>query len=215
MNTRSGYKNGFFNYSWNANGKFNLKSLEQDSIAVCSEIVVTSPQFERLRRAHSSLPQPLKLKISFHDIHGKVSSVIVEQVNGPRDIYTKKSKEDYDKKPIDQWVQCDDTNMEARLWGLLRKENDNYGDYLIVQVAPNTYSSLRTTHYGEYIWDAVQKNTNEVDIGSLYENNGCTGKSSLLIDLEKKKVYGIKIELKTTTSHVVKHFRIPELAVAK
>ena len=89
-------------------------------ITITSDIFLFLPRHFEVKtnislRAHKSLPSPLSIRITLEDAHGRKSTITAQYVNGPLNLPTKKSKEDYDKKTYDLWFQCDDTDLETRV----------------------------------------------------------------------------------------------------
>src|SRR5690606_34091791 len=70
-------------------------------------------------RAHKSLPQPLLIRITFHDQHGKKATQEVFQINKPLPLATKESLEkSWKLKPgeIEEFIYCDDVELLDRIW---------------------------------------------------------------------------------------------------
>ena len=66
--TAVGHKNGFYDYSWNWNAmNFTVGQHAVEKVAILCSVSVTGPQVDRLRRAHKSLPHPLKIRTIFED----------------------------------------------------------------------------------------------------------------------------------------------------
>jgi hypothetical protein len=67
-------------------------------------------------RAHPTLPQPLVIRITFEDVDGKKAVISVTQRNPPLNLVTIESREKYNNKKPEFYMQCDDTKLEARLY---------------------------------------------------------------------------------------------------
>jgi hypothetical protein len=85
-----GVKQGYYNYSWGSRHEgFALGPNDRFNLAVNSSVKVNAKQFDRERRAHNSLPSPLRIRISFEDKEGKKSHIIIEHKNQPLYLSTK------------------------------------------------------------------------------------------------------------------------------
>jgi hypothetical protein len=63
-----GYKAGFYDYRWNWNvTNFSVEKHSVEKVAILCSIPIKAPQVDRLRRAHKSLPFPLKIRTTFED----------------------------------------------------------------------------------------------------------------------------------------------------
>jgi len=204
-----GRRSGFYNYSWGKENRFNLNPLGQMQLAICCGIAIKGPVFDRERRSHQSLPQPLKIKFTFEDAQKRTCSIIVEHVNTPRQLVTRESTEKGYRK-AEYWIQCDDTDLEARLFAGAFLD-DKQERVELRCCSGNTVYLYRKT-FKKYVYKAVQGNQSEVPVDGLaYKNAGCIGNVSVLIDLQHKKAVAVKFHLQTTTGNAIGYYKIPTL----
>src|SRR5690606_8671036 len=94
-------------------------------MAVRAGITVKAPSYDKLRRIHHSLPNPLQIKIWMEDSNGGKSSIVVEYVNGPRALHDEKSKRKDAGKEDLTFIYCDDLEAEYRIWVTVDTEQDS------------------------------------------------------------------------------------------
>lgn len=104
---------------------------------------------DRLRRAHHSLPQPLKLKVIFEDDQGDASSIEIDYYNPSHDLPTKGSVEKYNNKTYDFWAQLDDKETETRHYiAIARIQENEDKEYLDVKLSIGGGSTYYFYQYG-------------------------------------------------------------------
>jgi len=111
----------------------------------------------------------LKLKTVFEDAQGGKCEIIIEAVNPPLELVSRSEKETSAGKPFEKWLQCDDTDLEIRLWTSVAIPDDqtrveiqlmSRGKYLYI-------SELRKLAY-----QAVKEKKSEIELDvSLEEKN--------------------------------------------
>lgn len=213
--TAIGYKNGFYDYRWNwNNNNFRLDKHAIETIAILCSIPVKAPQSDRQRRAHSSLPNPLKIRTTFEDDQGAVSYIDLVNYNKQYSLPTKESIEKYNSKEYVSWVQLDDIEAETRHYAniALTKENEDR-EYLELR------SSLQSSTYYFYkndlrklAFDAVKNGVTEIEMESLKGTSaGAEAHAYALVDTEKKSVYAIKWVLSTPSSVAEEYYRVKPL----
>jgi hypothetical protein len=116
-----GYKQGYYNYQWGSSHEgFALGPNDRFNLAINSAVKVNARQYDRERRAHASLPSPLRIRISLEDKEGKKAQIIIEHKNDPLYLSTKESREAMTKKKIAFFVAADDVDAESRAWTSVR-----------------------------------------------------------------------------------------------
>jgi len=118
---RLGYKQGYYNYQFGArHDGFALGPNDRLNLAINSAVKVNARQFDRERRAHGSLPSPLRIRISFEDKEGKKAEIVIEHRNQPLYLSTKESRAAQLKQPVAFFVSADDTDAEGNVWTQVR-----------------------------------------------------------------------------------------------
>lgn len=208
---KTGERYGFMDYRWTNENKnyFTMSEKQQFETAVLVSIPIKAPQFDRLRRAHKSLPQPLKIRYTFIDSEGKKAEVLVEQYNDPLKLVTKQSREERDSKKYDFWMQCDDANMEIRIFQTV---NINKEDKRIeFSQGPSNSKYFYVADIKQTAYQAVKEKKTEIEIPDKWTEKDCSATAYGVVDLKNQRMYAIKFELKTTTSTVIDYFLLPIL----
>jgi len=165
------------------------------------------------RRSHASLPQPMRIRVTLVDLQERKSSLVVEQLNESlsKDLYTKESAA---KAGLDWYFMVDDTNYYKRYVVGAKREEPKEGEeekevtYWIAMTNA-TGSTLYESQSWKMLSDidplvykAVSQNCTELPLDrykSKYEELGIALNGYLLVDLEQRRAYGIKFEVKTST----------------
>jgi len=212
IDTKLCTRNQRYYYSSFGNNSFNMDPMQQWEISVAHPFVIQSQQAEKNRRLHKSLPQPLKLKTVFEDAQGGKCEIIIEAVNPPLELVSRSEKETSAGKPFEKWLQCDDTDLEIRLWTSVAIPDDqtrveiqlmSRGKYLYI-------SELRKLAY-----QAVKEKKSEIELDVSLEEKTGKIKQYALIDLKNQRTYGVKFVLTTTTSSVTDYYLLPILKSAR
>jgi hypothetical protein len=205
--------NGYYGreYQWFENGtSFNMEKNETINLSVSGAVTVTgtpgSTNFLRAR-AHQSLPQPLKLRVTMTDINGKQKSIVVEQLNRSLDLYTKDSvKSSWSlEKDIDYFVYCDNTDTLDRTFVALYRANENE---LTIRLSSGYYYTWDKKTIKSYAYSAKEKNVSELELPDMSSDSI---KLSLLVDLERTHGYALRIQLQTGTGSVDETVLLPPL----
>lgn len=155
----------------------------------------------RRRRAHRSLPQPLKLQINIKDNLNKQSSLIVEQLNEPLSIETSQSFIKYNESKLQDllaFVFADDLEKEERYFLAIYLDQDNH-----IVINSNRSSSLtyerKTMRTMEF--NARKKNTVEELLDSIHHKyDDQENKATALFDPQTFLLYAIRLEVKAGES---------------
>jgi len=207
---QTGSRIGYWNYNWGREPRFNMDPLAQTQIAINTLITIKGPHWERERRCHKSLPQPLKIKITFEDAKTRTCSIVVEYNNEPRQLIDRAQVEKNDKKKADFWIQCDDVNFEARLYSVAFLNDKDKR----IEFRCNSSSTpfLYKKNFKKLVYKANQSNQSEVPIeGGNFKSNGCTAAITCLVDLQHNKAYALKFFIQTTTGSAIGYYKIPQL----
>jgi len=118
LKTLIGSRSGFYNYSWNRDDPINFKmgALDQVDRAFRLTIPVESPQNDKQRRVHKSLPQPLKVRLTFDDAAAGKYVAEIEVANEQLELVTKESRLKIAKLPLVFYTHCDDDTMDCRIF---------------------------------------------------------------------------------------------------
>lgn len=215
--TAIGYKAGFYDYRWNWNtSNFSLDKHAIDKIAVLCSIPIQGPQVDRLRRAHHSLPYPLKIRTTFEDDQGATSFIDTVYYNGPHKLPTKESVEKSNSKTYDFWAQLDDVETETRHYiAIARVKDSDNSEYLDIKVSPgsSTYYFYKT-NLSKLAFEAVKNGKDEIEIDQLKVegSNGVEAHAHALVNVEKKRVYAIRWTLKTASASMEECYVVKPLA---
>lgn len=196
---------------WLSNTAVNLAPLKLSTFAVRVDVQVhgkPGSDNERRRRAHQSLPQPFKIRLSLQDTEGKTTSLMVEQVNDPLDLPTKeKVKEKFDFEDLIAFVYADDCDQQERYWVAVYYEDKSklrvsFGDSL---------HGCETRYVDTWL---IKKFCNEAKKSAsseivLTEWNHTWRKMTALFDRKTFVLLGIRIELKTETSKTIETILLP------
>jgi len=213
--TRVGQRGGFYSYSWNDRPNFTMEGKSQCELAISSVTMINSRQFQKVRRAHKSLPQLLEIRITFEDSEGKKSMVEIPFMNEPLQLDTREYKEMKENKSIkfEYWIECDDDEMEARIWMYVIW--DEKQARLIIHRG-NSFSYIYLSTLKKYAFQGVQEKKEELELMDMTkEENGTLKKVFALIDLQNQRTYAFKFLLQTTTSSVVDYYLIPKYPLPK
>jgi hypothetical protein len=157
------------------------------------------------RRAHRSLPQPLKLKIIVTDNLSKTCSLTVEQINEPLELITREKfleRKKADIKKLIAFVYADDCDYAERIFMGIFINNE---DVLVIQDESksvcNQKSQIRTLQ-----WNA-KKNKKTEELIEFFSDSKT--KVTSLFDSETYLLYAIRIELTKTTSKTVETVLLP------
>jgi len=208
-----GTRRRFFDYNYDLRGDTNFKIASKVTydLAVRASIQVKAKVFDDRRQIHQSL-LPLQLRVTFLDMDGGTAVVEIDVKSNQTQVELpnkEKILKDLKLEPL-LWSQCDDPELLGRIWvvagmdesGDLNIRNSQYGYCL-------SKASLDAAAY-----TAVKEGVSELeykDLAYSCVDGLCTVKGYFLVDLENCLVYGMKFELKTSTSRVVDSFAMPIL----
>ncbi len=109
------------------------------------------------------------------------------------------------------WAQCDDPSTEGRLWVAAGFSTE--GQYFVVRNRAGGVC-VYTNNLERATYEACKNGQSEIentDLAYSAVDGDCTIKAFYLVDLEKELTYGMKFELKTTTSTTLDSFVFPVL----
>lgn len=192
----------------------NLPALHIASHAVMMDVAVHSrPGHDEVHRdrAHKSLPQPLKLRLTVHDTMGKVCRLIFEQFNPPLILPTQERiarRLSIDTNQIVDWVSVDDCERLERTFTLL---------YMDDKLCLHVVTSSSEASYGDRFLDednikSLQKKAKKNKTTDLaLDRFGVSDKvqHTALFDPTNFRMYALRIVLESTTSKTSKTIRLP------
>eukprot|EP01116_Phalansterium_solitarium_P006188 TRINITY_DN18497_c0_g1_i1.p1 TRINITY_DN18497_c0_g1~~TRINITY_DN18497_c0_g1_i1.p1 ORF type:complete len:562 (-),score=118.71 TRINITY_DN18497_c0_g1_i1:513-2129(-) len=211
LETLIGSRRGFYNYSWEHNGTtFRVEPMSSLDVAIQGRFEVRAPQFDRERRVHNSMPQPLELRITFEDSGDNKYVVNLQQINGQLDLVTRQKRDQYHGRVSVFWAQCDDTEWQARSSAQVFIPEDQ--TYLEVHTRSNQSTYLYPAALKKLAYQAVKEGTTEAEVTDLHYNEKCFDTHVYaLVDPANTRVYALKFQLKSTTSSTTDYFLIPKL----
>jgi len=224
--TRRGERRGYYNYSWvqNSESSLTVEPQKPTNIAFCGGIYIRQKQFDKHRRVHKSLPIPLQIRFTLIAVNGGTLTINVSADNEdqPLSLDTqssrlKKQSLSYNESltPVG-YVQCDDLELETRAVAdiyLIDTPSDRYWRLYssIVNTSSQTYiyeSQLKKLAYSFDSAKAVDGRA-EILLTDLCKENkelGLNCNFYQLLDVTNRFVYGLRVELTTNTSSVIKTF---------
>ncbi|KAL6050730.1 hypothetical protein QOT17_019615 [Balamuthia mandrillaris] len=216
--TRLGQKSGYFSYSMGGydTAGFNVAPNERLNLVVRTELEVHAPQFDRERRVHHSLPQPLHTRITFEDKDGNKKVIEMEQQNPPLVLQSKEAKLSSlsDRQTFQAWIEADDLEAEGRVWALVATE-ETYGTCVQVSGYDNFGKYLYKSDFERVLYKARKGKLTEVLLEEkVADNKGYSIAVTALVDLEHDYVYSLRFDLSTNTSRVTHHYLLPEFKPA-
>lgn len=160
----------------------------------------------RSRSVDLSLPVPLKLRFSFTDQDGKSSVISVDIPNRNLDLPTLDSlKKDYPEVQK-AWFVDEHTNGERFGVYYTRKSKD---DSHIRFLTDSTYYSVAPDAIHNHTMTAIMENKDTVELGK-FESQNYNGRAELLIDLEHKYAYAVKIYVSTKDHSIEDYVLLPK-----
>lgn len=123
--TYTGSRSGFYNYHFNPSQDIiKIGGENQIKLSTSTVIHIQAPQFEKMRRVHKSLPNPLEIQITFEEVNGTKSVINVKNYNPPYNLITKEYAQTQWSMPAEFWIQCDDVELETRTFAVLSLDPD-------------------------------------------------------------------------------------------
>ncbi|KAL9643683.1 hypothetical protein ABK040_016134 [Willaertia magna] len=192
-------------YSWFDDHNVNLDAGKSVSYAVSGAIVVQgkpgSTNYTRAR-AHSSLPQPLVLKVIIIDNEGKKKEIWAEQANKALDLATFEERVNYLQldKDLSRFIYCDDREQLERNYIMI------YLDKSYKSVAFKNSTGLTYSYNQEFFksqeFKAKKEEKSEVELTDLNsDSSDFKVQVHLLLDSESGyKPYACRVRLETTTN---------------
>lgn len=202
-----GRRNGFYDYSFQPekSNHFNMEPMEQRETAIYLGVTIKAPQLDRCRRSHKSLPDPLKIKITFEDSNGCNASILIDYLNPALDVTTKdeREKKNNEGNKFDFWAQCDDTDYQLRIWAEAKNNvKDERVEIYLGYANKNKY--LYESECKKLAYKAVKEQVNEKEMEDLnYDYKGIIStKVFAVVDLKNQRTYALKFVLKIGRAHV-------------
>ncbi|CAM4900897.1 unnamed protein product [Rotaria socialis] len=190
------------NYNWLPNTTLNLEPLKLTTFAVRVDVKVKgtpgSSNKHRMR-AHKSLPQPFKIRLTLQDTEGKTASLIVEQANEQFVLPTKEiAMKTFDFEDVVAFVYADDCDGDERYWVVIYYEDKSKLRFSF-GYGLNGYETkyLDTWLIKDFCNQAKKTAATEI---VLDEWNHDWRTITALFDKETFILFGFRIELKTDTS---------------
>lgn len=217
-NVNCGSHSGGWRFDWDwrgsTGGKFYIRGKDVTNTALRAAFGMPKavPCGER-RRTHRTLPQPLKLRLTFNTVEGASSILEVDQVNDePLDLPTKASREKYHSgKTITQLITCDDVNAETRAFvEVFPVDVSNNYEYVPIGWSGGSSKYVYLSDLRKWAYEAEGKTEVKIDDIKFEEGTKkmeCYG----LVDPAVGSIYALRFELSSSTSKVIDHVLIPHL----
>jgi hypothetical protein len=213
-----GSRRGFWNYSWETAPRDSQAIAPKLPIKMALAVVlpVVAPQMTRRRALHPSLPNPLEIKFTVGNVDGGTTSIVIpaKSTIASLDLNTREKEiaNNGGGKTILGWAQCDDTEAVGRInAAIFFQARDGYeNQWEIRQSLTNSYQTLTATELKKIGFKAAAegKAESKLDSSSVTCNPGCSLNTYALVDVPRRRVYGIRFHLKTSTSESTASFLI-------
>lgn len=189
---------------WLADSVIDMESEKFVSYAIKGSIKIKgkpgNDNFRR-RRAHRSLPQPLKLQIQIKDNFNKQSSLIVEQLNEPLNIITAElftKKNESSLKELLAYVYADDLESEERIYLAMYLDEKSH---LVIKSSHGYSIRLEQKSIRTMSFNAKKNQTTEEVFDSMaYNSDDQQNKATALFDPQTFLFYAVRLQVKTQAS---------------
>ncbi|CAF2222014.1 unnamed protein product [Rotaria magnacalcarata] len=190
------------NYNWLPDTTLNLEPLKLTTFRVRVDVKVKGTPGSSTKhrtRAHKSLPQPFKIRLTLHDTEGKTASLLVEQANEPFVLPTKEIiRKNFDFENIVAFVYADDCDADDRYWVIIYYEDKSKLRFSFGYSLNGCETKYLDTWLIKDLCNQAKKTaTTEI---VLDEWNHDWRTITALFDKETFILFGFRIELKTDTS---------------
>lgn len=199
-------------FSWYDSSSFNLSSKEVYNLAFQGKLMVTgSPGSDNYSRSRipPSLPKLMKFKLTIISSNNDEKSLIFEKVDAPLVVYTKSTQEKSWDVTISDFVYCDDTNTNERIYVATYMNGSN----AIIRLSSGSYYTYNPNYIKSLEYKASQtEQTEEEDTDLAFSNGNNKGRIIFLYDKNSNyKLYGLRIILTTNTSSNETEIPFPQL----
>jgi len=209
--TRHGSRSGLWYYNWRNDPGLKIPANNNFEFAVCTTISVKAPQYDKNRRAHHTLPQPLKIRITLEG-KGVQSSIIVYQQNEalePKTPETLATAKSIKEKNL-FFSYADDVQGEERLFVAIY-DHDKRDDYVSIYTNNNNHYIYK--HQIEKIaYKAQKEKKNEYPVDSVnckFDKTNATIETYLLVDLENRRGYALRFTITTGDASSTSYYLLP------
>ncbi|CAF0817586.1 unnamed protein product [Adineta steineri] len=160
-------------------------------------------------RAHTSLPQPLKLKIVATDSFGKECSLIVEQLNEPLELVTIDAMRRWytSTEIVLAFIYADDCDNDDRIYAWMSIHENQLR---IKNFQQNSCISFDWKSFLQLQFEAQQNKTTENHLEKIhYQKDSDEIKATILFDPVTYMAYAVRFEVSTKTSKTEEIVPIP------
>ncbi|CAG8592219.1 2292_t:CDS:2 [Paraglomus brasilianum] len=220
--TYSGSKRSEFYYETNseADAIIRLGAQSVIKLAIKAKYTLDYTKYKSLtggpRRVHSSLPNPCSIRYTVRDQEGKKSSIVVQAFNSAS-FPTQTSYEADRKVKLFYWIQCDDVESEERMYIPIEHKpgwtNQNVLEIWIKEASRKPFIDAETLK--RWAWLASKEGGGneqfELKDWNWEDSSGTYAiKFFALFSKKERKIYGMKVTLKTKTGFVEDSFLLPK-----
>jgi len=174
-------------------------------------------QMYRRRAIHHSLPNPMEVKFTVSDVNGGSTSIIIpaKSTVANLNLSTKASEQHSNGgtgRTMLGWAQCDDTDAEGRIhasaWYIKRDGNEDSVE--IRNSISGSYHTYKLTDLKKIGYNAAKEKKTEVklDESSKESKPRSAVDTYALVDVVRRRAYGFRFQLKTSTSSATNSFVI-------
>jgi len=174
-------------------------------------------QMYRRRAIHHSLPNPMEVRFTVGDVNGGSTAIVIPAKSTVANLNLgAKAKEQRENggsgRTLLGWAQCDDTDAEGRIhasaWYVRR---DGYEDAVEFRNSVSgSYHTCKITDLKKIGYNAAKEKKAEVlftENSKEYKPHSCI-ETHALVDVARRRVYGVRFHLKTSTSSATNSFLI-------
>jgi hypothetical protein len=212
--TRLGKKRGFMDFGYQE-PPYNVE-IGHGSELYCIRlsIRIVASQLDKHRRIHPQLPRPLQITLYVTDDKGKVATLKVEVGQEELKLKTQSVLEEQGKKKVLWFLSADDAQSEERVWAAAVLEREYDENVLRLSHWSNSSLGLKEASLFRLGWEAAKNGHKEhkLEFKAQSEDGTYSAEFWILVDLEKKLPYGIRVHLKAGTSSVIGERLLPDFS---
>eukprot|EP00635_Sarcinochrysidales_sp_CCMP3193_P000716 CAMPEP_0118914012 /NCGR_PEP_ID=MMETSP1166-20130328/14546_1 /TAXON_ID=1104430 /ORGANISM="Chrysoreinhardia sp, Strain CCMP3193" /LENGTH=563 /DNA_ID=CAMNT_0006853577 /DNA_START=48 /DNA_END=1739 /DNA_ORIENTATION=+ len=169
------------------------------------------------RSLHRSLATRRDVRLHFTTFDGKVKTITVRVPTNPQPLPSRASAERNLGPDILRYVTCDDTDAVERLTWAIATAKDAKGDYLKITRPPGSggYLILRPNDLAKLAYQASKDHKADVQVDALRyrPTRAYVGACDISVFalLHRRRVFALRVELKTNSGQTIEAFPLPPL----
>jgi hypothetical protein len=186
--------------------RIHARDIVKFAMAIRLDLPIQNTLSNRSYSVDTSLPVPFNIRFVFTDQDGKTAAIAVQCNRRGLELPTFESIVAKDRKDCKKYFFVDDLTTGERFGAYyVVGERENY-----VRIAPeSSYYTVDSANLHTHTIKAVEQKATEWEITS-YTSGSYIGSIHLLIDLEAKYAYGVRIRLATPDGSLDESFLLPK-----